>query len=68
MFEKCTDLLSRTQLRKTKMNSKYLDDVIAKTGMDYDEAVERIEREQRAKFVALSCFSCSSTTGSLTVR
>lgn len=33
------------------MTSKWLDDVIAQTGLDYDEAVELIEREKKAVYV-----------------
>ncbi len=33
------------------MSSKYLDEVIKKTGMDYDEAVEAIEREKKIRYV-----------------
>ena len=36
---------------RNKMNSKYLDDVIEQTGLDYDEAVEMIEREKKAMSV-----------------
>jgi hypothetical protein len=31
------------------MSSKYLDEVIEKTGMEYDEAVEAIEREKKSR-------------------
>ena len=33
-------------------SSKYLDDVIEQTGLDYDEALDMIERERTAMCVA----------------
>ena len=35
------------------MNSKYLDEVIEQTDLDYEEAVEMIEREKKAMYVCL---------------
>ena len=31
------------------MSSKYLEEVIEKTGMEYEEAVEAIEREKKGR-------------------
>ena len=47
LTSKRTDALARIRLRN-RMNSKYLDDVIEQTGLDFDEAVEMIEREKKA--------------------
>ena len=58
-------MVFRTLLRN-KMGSKYLDDVIAQTGLDYDEAVEMIEREKKAMYVSspgpVHCFVFTSLT------
>ena len=46
---------------RNKTNSKYLHDAIKQTGMDYDEAVEAIEREKKIMRVSSSSTFIMST-------
>ncbi len=39
----------RQRLKKDIMSSRYLDEVIRKTGMEYEEAVEAIERQKKGR-------------------
>ena len=48
VFDGLTDESNRRRLRNEK-GSKFLDEVIEKMGMDYDEAVETIDREKKAR-------------------
>ena len=50
VFNNLTDWFNRRRLRN-EMGSKFLDEVIEQTGMDYDEAIETIEREKKARYV-----------------